>query len=197
MNRLSPEKVTTPPELRRLSLKQERFVLNYLANNGIGYLAAKQAGYKGGNTQLAVQATDNLRKPNIIYALAHKQAKMAEKLQITAEKVLSDLEHQRLGAEAKGDFSSAIRATELQGKYLALFTDNHAFKAPTPEPLSDTETQQLRLMAMQITTTRPSKALGLPRAGLSAEQGLRDGQGLDFSQQGGGVGEKAAGLEYI
>jgi roadblock/LC7 domain-containing protein len=42
---------------------------------------------------------------------------------VTAEKVLADLEHTRLLALTKEDYATATRCAELQGKYIAMFTD--------------------------------------------------------------------------
>jgi hypothetical protein len=52
----------------KLTLKQAKFAAAYpdpAAANGNGTLAAKLAGYKGNNDQLAVQASVNLRNPKI------------------------------------------------------------------------------------------------------------------------------------
>jgi len=43
-------------------------------------------------------------------------------------KVMSDLEYERLLAIKKGDLSSAIRASELQGKRVGAFSDKHIFE---------------------------------------------------------------------
>ena len=52
------------PELERLTLKQQKFAVNY-AKTGNGLQSAKAAGYKGSENTLAVVANENLRKPNI------------------------------------------------------------------------------------------------------------------------------------
>ena len=43
---------------------------------------------------------------------------------ITVDKVLADLEHDKLLAREHHNYSVATRCTELQGKYLSMFTDN-------------------------------------------------------------------------
>ncbi len=53
---------------RKPTLKQQRFAAAYVdpkGANGNGTLACGAAGYKGGNDQLAVQASKNLRNPKI------------------------------------------------------------------------------------------------------------------------------------
>jgi hypothetical protein len=67
-----PEHPLDPAELpesfRQLTLKQQKFVLQYLASNGNASEAARQAGYQA--SQPAVQGCENLRKPKIRAALA-------------------------------------------------------------------------------------------------------------------------------
>lgn len=53
------------PEDRPLTKKQTAFYLNYLQNGWNATEAAKQAGYKGGRSQLAVIGHQNLIKLNI------------------------------------------------------------------------------------------------------------------------------------
>ena len=42
---------------------------------------------------------------------------------ITVEKVLRDLEHTRVLALDSGSYAAAVRCSELQGKYLKIFSD--------------------------------------------------------------------------
>jgi Terminase small subunit len=58
---------------RKLTIKQTRFAASYAdprGANGNGTLAAKIAGYRGKGTQLAVQASANLRNPKIRQSIA-------------------------------------------------------------------------------------------------------------------------------
>lgn len=109
--------------MRELSLKQRSFIDNYIANNGNGAEAARLAGYKGNDDVLKSVACENLTKPYIKQAIEAKRAEIEPKLEITVNKVLLNLEEARIAAFAKGDFSSAIRAGELQGKQHGMFKD--------------------------------------------------------------------------
>ena len=51
------------------------------------------------------------------------RAKFVVITDITAQKVLTDIETARTMALTKGDMGSAIRASELQGKYIGMFED--------------------------------------------------------------------------
>ena len=62
------------------------------------------------------------RRPRIIQRIGEYERLVC----VQIGKVLSDLEHERLLALEKGDVASAIRASELQGKHLAMFTDKVA-----------------------------------------------------------------------
>jgi hypothetical protein len=62
------------------------------------------------------------RRPRIIARLA--EFEKVTRVQIG--KVLTDLEHERKAALEKGDLATAVRASELQGKHLAMFTDKVA-----------------------------------------------------------------------
>jgi hypothetical protein len=57
-----------PESFRQLTLKQQRFVLQYLASNGNASEAARQAGYAP--AAATEQGYENLRKPRIRAALA-------------------------------------------------------------------------------------------------------------------------------
>ena len=106
-----------------LTAKQQRFVAEYLID-GNATQSAIRAGYSKATAKQI--GAENLTKPYVAAALAAKQAKINEKLEITAEKVLRDLEEARIAAMADGQISAAIRASELQGKSLpgGLFSDN-------------------------------------------------------------------------
>jgi len=64
-------------------------------------------------------------------------------------KVMSDLERERLLAIGKGDISSAIRASELQGKRLGAFSDKHIFAtadgAPQEPGVDPERTEDIKL----------------------------------------------------
>jgi phage terminase small subunit len=137
--------------MRELSLKQSKFIDAYIANNGNGTKAAQEAGYNGTERTLEAIASENLSKPIIKVGIEAKRAEIEPKLEITVNKVLSDLENQRIKAEAKGDFSSAIAATRLQGQHLAMFREgidfNDVQRQAEQQALTEVETIELRRIA--------------------------------------------------
>lgn len=123
----SPKK--KPPKVapadRPLTEKQEAWctwMVSALVNfNGTD--AARRAGYKGSPAQLAVIASENRRKPNVAKRLEALKAKALSSANITIEKVLRDLEVARAQSLDTGQYAAAVRCSELQGKYLKMFTE--------------------------------------------------------------------------
>lgn len=56
-------------------------------------------------------------------AVAKGQGKIADKLELTAERVLQDLEEVRQRALSDGQYAPAVRAIELRGKHIGMFVD--------------------------------------------------------------------------
>lgn len=106
--------------------KQELFVVEYLVDLN-ATAAAIRAGYSAKTAQ--EQSSRLLTKPAIRAAVDAAKAKAVEKVEITVEKVLRDLEDARVKSLDAGQFSPAVRASELQGKYLKMFFDGHQIEA--------------------------------------------------------------------
>lgn len=103
-----------------LSAKQKRFVAEYLID-----LNATQAAIRAGYSRRTAKSigSENLTKPDVAAAIAAAQGKVSEALELTAEKVLRDLEEVRTKAVTGGQFAPAVRAIELQGKHLGMFVE--------------------------------------------------------------------------
>ena len=107
----------------KLTLKQSRFV-DYYLQTGNATQSAKLAGYNSNKNTLAVIGAENLIKPNIKRAIKDKLLK--DKINPTY--VLSGISTL---AESSSKDSDKLRAYELLGKYLKLFTDNTDNNKPT------------------------------------------------------------------
>jgi len=105
--------------MAKLSARQRAFVREYLKDKN-GARAARAAGYshKGSN----VTGSQLLAKPNIRAAVDSGLARLAAKCEITAERVLNRLAEFAF-EKKKIKASDSLRATELIGKHLKLFTD--------------------------------------------------------------------------
>jgi phage terminase small subunit len=101
-----------------LTEKQQRFVEEYLID-----LNATQAAIRAGYSAKTASAIgfENLRKPEIVAAVAKAQGKLSERTAITQEVVLAGLHRE---ATLEGESQSArVAAWAHIGKHLGMFID--------------------------------------------------------------------------
>ncbi len=107
---------------RILLPKQEKWVQLMATGRYSGAEAARTAGY---NTKNAHKTAARLNKnPLILEKLNKLMSDAGERNDVTLDEVISALRSARDEAMANGNFSAAIRATELLGKYLGMFTES-------------------------------------------------------------------------
>ena len=70
---------------------------------------------------------------------------------ITVDKVLADLEHDKIMARQAGLYSVAKECSVAQGKYLAMFTDKTLTEEVKPISLTEEEKDILREQAKLLT----------------------------------------------
>jgi hypothetical protein len=105
-----------------LTPKEEAFVRAYADPESATYGKATKSAEVAKYQEPHNAAWKLRRRPRII-------ARIAEYEKLTRAcvgKVLTDLEHERQLALTQGDIGAAIRASELEGKHLAMFTDRLA-----------------------------------------------------------------------
>ena len=100
-----------------LTAKQSRFVQEYALDFNATE-AAKRAGYSK-KTAYSI-GHENLRKPEIVSALAAYEKTVADELLLSQQWVIDGL--MVLAQEAKSD-AAKVRAFELLGKHQGMFTD--------------------------------------------------------------------------
>lgn len=125
-----------------LSLKHKLFVENYIIHNFNATRAYRETYPKVKNDAVAgVNGHNLLKKPKIQVAVSKRMAEAAKNVEITPEKVLTDLEHTRLAALGAKQYTAAKGCSELQGKYLAMFTDKQLVEgvADRLEKMTDEE----------------------------------------------------------
>lgn len=121
---------------KKLTAKQEMFCKEYLVD-----LNATQAALRAGYSEntASEMGYENLRKPQIEEKIQELMDKRSQKVEINAENVLlsildirdtcatkielRDKEGELLGYEGLVDINGALKANELLGKHLKLFTD--------------------------------------------------------------------------
>ncbi len=128
-----------------LSPKEDLFCSAYASPEsetyGNGTKSATVAGYPeatAGNMACKLK-----KKPQIIERLEQLYKENAADV----GKVMSDLEHQRILAIAKGDIASANRASELQGKRYGMFTDRQIIEQPEQRELDERESAEAEEIA--------------------------------------------------
>ncbi len=139
--------------MKKLTPKQLKFCQNYLIDQNATQAAIK-AGYK---EKTAQQAGSRLLSKVVVKEFLSKKAeKIAGKADLTAERVLRHLEEVREKcmepepvlingdptSEYKFNSQGALKALELQGKYLKMFTDKHEITGPKGGPLETNFTVQ-------------------------------------------------------
>lgn len=110
--------------------RQQKFVDEYCVD-----LNATQAAIRAGYNQktASVIGNENLRKPYIKQAIEERLQKNVQKNDITVELVLGGIKEIAFKQNAKE--TDRLRALELLGKYLKMFTDKIETKVETNEPI--------------------------------------------------------------
>lgn len=118
-----------------ISNKQKIFVREYLVDLN-ATAAAGRAGYKDPN-----HGRHLLAKTHVAAEIQKAMDIRAEKIGLTAEKVLEDIKLIKQDAMSKDDElrmvdrSAALRACELEGKHLKMFTDKVEVAGKDGEPI--------------------------------------------------------------
>jgi phage terminase small subunit len=115
---------------KMLTPKQQRFVDEYLID-----LNATQAAIRAGYSEKTAKSIgqENLTKPDLAKAVQERIKERESRVEITQDKVLKDIELIKQDAMRKklnnaGDeemlnHNAALKACELQGKHLSMWTD--------------------------------------------------------------------------
>ena len=93
-----------------LTIKQEKFAREYV-KDGNGTRAAIKAGYKRRSAQQI--ATENLLKPLVSAEIQALRNRMAEKLDVSRERLVNNTAHIAEQAQAEGQYGAAINANAL------------------------------------------------------------------------------------
>ncbi len=103
-----------------LSQKQKRFGREYMVDFNVA-AAYVRAGYSKNGAQSG--GSRLLRDSRIQAYIADLEAEATERAGLTVDGVLKNLREDRDAARKAGQFGPAVRADELMGKHLAMFTD--------------------------------------------------------------------------
>ena len=113
------------PKLRSISPRMRRFCELIVTGKYTQAEAHKLAGYsKGGGKRTHAEAGNKLLKQIQIQKYIEKLTLEAARIAtLTAAKVIGDIDRLREKAEKKGKMNIALKASELEGKYLGLFQE--------------------------------------------------------------------------
>lgn len=116
--------------IKKLTAKQEAFCREYLIDLN-GTQAAIRAGYSSKRADAI--GYENLRKPEIAAAIQKAMTDRAERVQRSADDVLKDIQRvkescmaeafDQQGNAVMADPKAALKALELEGRHLKMFTD--------------------------------------------------------------------------
>lgn len=108
------------PKEEKLTEKQKMFCKEYMVD-----LNATQACIRAGYSEKTAKVigSQNLTKLNIQEEITKLMKDREERVKLTADKVLEDIERVRGLAEGSEQYNVSLKASELQGKHLAMFTD--------------------------------------------------------------------------
>lgn len=104
-------------------------------------LNATQACIRAGYSEKTARSVgcENLTKPNIQKEIQRLKSIREKKIGLTAEKVLKDIERVREKAEGSEQYNISLKASELQGKHLAMFTEKHKVDGEIQMPIIQIE----------------------------------------------------------
>jgi phage terminase small subunit len=133
-----------------LTVRQDSFCVHYTTIGepqfGNGTRAAIAAGYAEAGA--AVLAHKLLKDKRIIARINQLHSENMVRNMITVDKILSDLEHDKLMARENHQYAVAKGCTELQGRYLAMFTDRQIVDDPAKvKQLTEKEAEEARRIA--------------------------------------------------
>jgi phage terminase small subunit len=116
----------------KLTNKQKMFCKEYIVD-----LNASQACIRAGYSEKTAKeiGCENLTKLNIQEEITRLMKSREERVQLTADKVLEDIERVRGLAEGSEQYSISLKASELQGKHLAMFTDKQQIDGEVMMPI--------------------------------------------------------------
>ena len=130
---------------KTLSPRQDSFCVHYTTIGSETYShgtkAALAAAYSESSAH--VTATKLLKRDDIRERIIELQAENMRRNLITVDKVLADLEHDKLLAREAHQYGVSKACTELQGRWLAMFTDNINQTQQSESELKDRTPQEI------------------------------------------------------
>ncbi|MFC1738673.1 terminase small subunit [Planctomycetota bacterium] len=111
--------------MENLKPRQDSFCVHYTTIGSETYSNGTKAALAAGYSEKSshVTATKLLKQDAIRERIVELQVENMKRNLISVDKVLADLEHDKLMAREHKQFAVSKACTELQGKYLEMFSD--------------------------------------------------------------------------
>lgn len=113
-------------EIKALTPKQDSFCVHYTTIGADTYSNGAKSAIAAGYSEKGayVRASELLRNRKILDRISELHTENMQRNMITTDKVLADLEHDKLMSRKHNQYAVAKECSIAQGKYLAMFTDN-------------------------------------------------------------------------
>ena len=138
--------------MRKLSLKQERFIEQYITNGGNATRAVMDAGYKCKDNNVAhAIGAENLLKLTIAGPLALRKAEIRGKTEDRRAKRLAQLDNiiDGQGEWSKASLRDRLKALELQAKMCAWLSETHILETNSRQnELNEADRQEAQQLAV-------------------------------------------------
>ena len=147
-------------QTKRLTPKQDSFCVHYTTIGAETFSNGTKSAIAAGYSEKGayVRGSELLRSRKVLERISELHTKNMQRNMITVDKVLADLEHDKLMARKHHQYAVAKECSIAQGKYLAMFTDN----------LSTTDTIRQR----ELDAEEQLEAVELGRLRLAQKYGL-------------------------
>lgn len=145
-----------------LSVKEENFIREYLANNGNGTDAVIAAGYNCSTREsAAVQASCLLRKPNVAAKLVEARAAIANKYEAKREDVVRWLHETMQDAAVADNLNARLQAIKMIGQTIQMFGSKVELSGPNGGPIATDSTIGPRGLSDELANEIRTKILGV------------------------------------
>lgn len=147
-----PRTSVLPPAKHKLTPRMERFCAFFTSIGGDGFgdqtKAGKLAGYNGDN--ISVTTSQLLKLPKIRERLQDYYNASLSAALLTPAKILAELDNIKRVSLENGNQATAARCVELQGRYLAMFSDRVTVDVDEMESFSIREAEHGRRLARAL-----------------------------------------------
>jgi len=159
-----------------LTPKQDSFCVHYTTIGAETFSNGTKSAIAAGYSEKGAYArgSELLRLRKVLERICELHTENMQRNMITVDKVLADLEHDKLMARQAGQYSVSYQCTVAQGKYLSMFTDNVrqsgeglsiTFNSPGQAPGSrSVPSKEAALLAPGLKVDRPALMLKLDGA---------------------------------